>query len=562
MVSDIQKKRRAQYHTSPVEEGEYVLDGDQVEQSAPVDQQHRPTRDHNDPLVEPNVDADDENESESESSSKADAVEELEHTEDDKQTVPDDQVIPKRQPQMIGTEGDEFQTPNIEQEEPPDSGGTAGGAFQTPSVTQQQETIEVAEELFQTPSVPQVQQQQTIEVAEDSFQTPNVQLPQNEDAERSQTPDVKPQTGTTAKESAFQTPSTGDAFATPYVQQETPPLRGNNGSGFSTPGATLMVDPDATFVADGSSSASWLNNPTDYFAFGAFVTFTVIAGVLLLVGRYHRWAFCRRRRKRRGTPWANEIKFHDEYESTDESTDDPEDFYNNYMVDSLRKDSPDSFGGSKSADWLGDMNFAVGEEDNQDDDAKSADNFDDFSQDEQSQSSMSYDSDGHGLSDILNGDNSNSNRGQSLRAPPSPPVSPLLNFAPDPENSLPTVSEVFRNNMSPHWENGKKPAPRFEEHSTFEELEREQGDLNQALFLINDQLLEQQRELKATDKALTQKSTRRKHRENTQKHKTITEEIARLESEKDDIDAKIRTVKTKLKAHRHDRRLKLFSNHE
>jgi len=501
------------------------MDGDQLGQAAADDQQHRPSRDHSDPLVAPAPDSEDddaEDDAEDEPSAKA----------DDNETAAEDQVVPKRQPQTAEKENDD--------------------AFQTPSVNQQQqpETVEEeAEDSFQTPSAPQVQ------------------LADNEDTERFETPSAPQgelQTGSTMEE-LFQTPSTGGEFSTSYVPQGQAPFKGN-GSGFSTPGASLVVDNDP-FSADASSSPSsslsWLNNPKDYFAFGAFVTVAVITSVLLIVGRYQRWYVCGRRRRRepQGTPWANEIKFHDEYEDTDEDTDDPEDFYNNYMVDSHPKAPIDLLGGSKSIDWLGGMNFAVGEEGSHND-AKSAENFDDFSQSEQSQSSVSYDSDGNGLSEILNGDSSNSNRGQSLFVEPSPPVSPLVHFAPEPEISPPTVSEVFRNSMSPHWENGKKPAPRFEEYNTLEELEREQGDLNQALFLINDQLLEQQRELKVAAQALTQKTTRRKHREATQNHKSITEEIARLEAEKDDIDAKIMTVRTKLKAHRHDRRLKLFANHE
>jgi len=578
------------------------MDGDQVKQSGSDNQQHRPAPSHSDPLVSPTPESEGD-----ESSVKADAVSELENIVDEEQTVPEDQVVPERQPQTTGTAGDAFQTPSVPQEEPPKTGGTAGDTFQTPSVPQEEppKTGGTAGDTFQTPSVPQ-EQPQTGGTAGDTFQTPSVPQEQLQTGgtagDTFQTPSVPQeqlQTGGMAEDSfetpsvqqvqppenvymvrdTFETPSapleqsqterTAGSFQTPSAPPEQPKtgattgngIRGSGGNGFATPGASLIVDPDVSFDVDQPSS-SWLNHPMDYFAFWAFVTVAVVTVVFLIVGRYRRWVICGRRRKPRGKRWANEINFHDEYESTDEDTDDPEDFNNSYMAESHPNGPIDSFGGSKSVDWLGDMNFAVGEEDNQD--AKKADNPTDFvkDEDEESESEVSYDSDGNSLSDLLNGESSQSNRGDSLLAPQSPPVSPSVDFAPDPKILPPTVSEVFKNSMTPHWENGKKPAPQFEQHNTLEELHRQQGDLNQALFSTNDQLLEQQRELKAASKKLGLKTTRRKHRDIMQKHQSIVEEISRLEDEKDDIDAQIKTAKSKIKAHRHDRRLKLFANHE
>jgi len=352
-------------------------------------------------------------------------------------------------------------------------------------------------------------------------------------------------------------------------------IRGNGGNAyqvngdFETADGTLIVSPPYTPLE--SVSRSWLNNPIGYIAFGSFVTVAVISALIVAFCSMRRWSLCcRRRRRRKGTPWANEIKFHDEY--TDEESDEPEDFHQaHYMIESPPQSPIDAFRGSKSRDWLGDMNFAVGEGCKQE--AKNSDDFEEASQ---------YDSDGNSLSDLLNGESPNSNEvnplaapqsnvdllgappshNDPLAAPQSPPSSDSLNFAPEPKISPPTVSEVFQKSMSPRWKSGKKPLPVFEDKNTYEELQKQQGDLNQALFLINDKLLEQQRELKAAATALTQKTTRRKHRETTLLHKKITEDIARLEAEKDDIDAKIKTVRNELKAHRHDRRLKLFSSHE
>jgi len=528
MVSDrTQKERRTEFYTQSVEEVEFVDENGQIDETEIIDVTKLEDLEitqpeeylDNHPMIDPPDQIVDQQHRPNRSHNDAVAntasdLKEIEQEVADR-TTPEDQVLPpKTQHHTEGTSGDTFQTPNISEE---------------PSL--------VVEASGNTQGNPQAQ---TSGTSGDAFET--ISVPQGE-------------------------------FETPDVQKELPLIRGNDGNSyqandsFQTVDGTLIVSPPYTPLD--SVSRSWMNKPVHYIAFGAFVTVAVLSVLLVMFGRNSRWSLCRRRRRRKGTLWTNEIKFHDEY--TDEESDEPEDFHAHYMVEPHPKSPIDSFGGSKSHDWLGDMNFAVGEAGKQE--AKNADNFEEASQ---------YDSDGNSLSNLLNGESSKSNHIDPLEAaesnvdllgaplshvdhlaaPQSPPSSPSLKFAPAPKNSPPTVSEVFQKSMSPHFRSGKKPLPVFDESNTYDELQRQQGDLNQTLFLINDKILEQQRELKVAASALSQKTTRRKHRETTLMHKKITDEITRLDSEKDDIDAKIKTVRTQLKAHRHDRRLKLFSSHD
>lgn len=546
MVLDrIQKERRTQFRTSSVEPGEFVDEDGHVDETEFIDvpssndSQHRPSRSRTDPLATPAPDAEDQGaQADQQASQSEEAVVE--------QTAPEDQFMPKKGHQMGGTPGDTFETPNIGKAQP-DTGGTSDGAFQTPTVpeepSQSSGNAQPAKSngAFQTVTVPQGELQSGT-TSGDTFETPNI-----------------------PQEQMITVDTSGNTIETPGVPQERPQIRGNGGSFQTADGSgSLIISPPYKPPDSGSSSPSWLDSPMDYFAFGAFVTISVMAAFLVMCGCNSGRSFCRRRRRFRklGERWANEIKFHDEYDVTDEDSD-PEDFHAaQYLADSHPHDPINAFGGSKSGDPFGDMNFAVGEEEGDKDsqEIQKVNDFD-FHEDDKSEAS-SYDSDGNSLSDLLNGEATKSNRGDSLSEPDSPPSSPLVNFDPEPTFSPPTVSEVFKNSMSPHWKNGKKPAPVFDESSSFDELQRRQGDLNQALFKINDQLLEQQRELKAAANNMSQKATRRKHRETSVLHKKITDEISRLESEKEDIDAKIKAVKTQLKTHRYNRRLKLFESHD
>lgn len=523
MVSDrIQKERRTQFTTESVEDGEFVDENGKVEETETIDtkrseegsehqpstddSQHRPIRPRTDSLATSAPDVEDEAVQADQQVSQVEALIE-------EQSSPEDQVVPKKGYEMGGTSGGTFETPSVPEERLESEGNT------------QAETGETSQGEFQTISVPQEQPQIGV-TSGDKFETPS--LPQGE---------LKTE-GTSGEELKTKGTS-GGAFVTPSVPMA------ENGGPFQTADGSLIVSPP--YVPPVSYSPSYA---TTHYVFAPFVAISIVTAIIALFYCNKRWPRCRRR-QRQGEPWANEIKFHDEYDITDEDSDAPEDYGAQYMVESQPNGPIDSFGGAKSSDWLGDMNFAVGEGKENDQATKKADEFD-F--DEEKGEASDDDPDGNSLSDLLNG--------ESILASESPPPSPLLKFAPEPEISPPTVSEVFKSSMSPHWKNGKKPTPMFGEENTFEELQQQQGDLNQALFLINDNLLEQQRALKEAEKILEQKTTRRKHRETTLLHKTITEEIARLESEKDDIDAKIKATRTKLKAQSHNHRLKLFDAHE
>ena len=515
--SSIQKERRIQFITESIEDGEFVGEETETVGTEPEevdDGQHRPIRSRSDPSATSAPNSEDE---------AVPADQQVSQTEEmvEEQTTAEDQVIPKKNDQLMGeASGDTFE-PSSDPEENPESSGTSQPVFGGRS-----------DGMFQTISVPQ-EQPQTGVASRDEFETKTF-------------PQEQLMTGGTS----------GGGFETPSVPQAQPQVGGNGGS-FHTSDGILIVSPPYNPVAESSAPST-----VHYVTYSLFVALSVVAALFAIFYCHSKWLCCRRQRRKKGEPWGNEIKFHDEYDITDEESDSPQD----YRAYSHHQEAIDAFGGSKSRDWLGDMNFAVGEEKDGDQDTHKADDFDFDEEKGGEESDDDDDPDGNSLSDLLNGESSRSSRGESMLAQESalysPPASPLLQFAPEPEIAPPTVSEVFQNAMSPHWKNGNKPTPLFEEENTFEELQREQGDLNQQLFLINDKLLEQQRELKDAANALTQKTTRRKHRETTLLHTKITEEIARLESEKDDIDAKIKTVSTKLKAHKHDRRLKLFDAHE
>lgn len=114
------------------------------------------------------------------------------------------------------------------------------------------------------------------------------------------------------------------------------------------------------------------------------------------------------------------------------------------------------------------------------------------------------------------------------------------------------MSELFQNNLS-----ALLNLSTNNNSSSYERLQKKQEDLNKSLFLLSDQFLEQQRELEASGKALSEKMTRRKRRDLTYHYENIEDGIELLESEKDRIDEKLKKVRLEIKSYRMERRRKL-----
>lgn len=323
------------------------------------------------------------------------------------------------------------------------------------------------------------------------------------------------------------------------VQEEQQPVYNDqprNYGAFETPPAALLVSTDSPRIDI---------SQVTYFCVGAFVGIALAIVLVVNLSRRRRWA-CRHRQKRGDLKaWANEIMFHDECDITDvDDFVDPEDHYNSHFHSHPRCPIEDArgsaFANANESNWLDGIGF-----DDREENENGTNEFGFAEKDDDSESS-GCDSDGNdSLCDLLNFDASNS---------------PNVKFTSEPEILPPTVSQLFQNSMSSRWK--EKPAPPFEDTNSgwLEELNAQQGFLNKSLFMLNDQLLEQQRELEDAAKILAQKVTRRKHRESLLKHQNIAEAIVRLEGEKDDVSAKLKTVGTKIKAHRMDRRRKLFLN--
>jgi len=335
---------------------------------------------------------------------------------------------------------------------------------------------------------------------------------------------------------------------------------------FQTPGAALRVSTVASTSYLHTTDSAQDASPTEamnaaqltYFGIGSLVGMALATVVAFYLGRRRNsWRYGRRQRgSLNHKPWDNEIKFHDECDSTDnDEFDDLEDgygYYKNYL-ESHPRGPIDAFDGRSfdetsededEHDWLG----GVGFEEDGSHNSESVNEFP-YVEDESERSEDDNDS----IELLLNGDSPISNRSSSLLSY-STPLSPSENtFSP------PTVSEVFQNTISSHWKQAL-PLTRPSNTSTFEELQKEQEELNKSLYLLNDHLLEQQRELEDAAQTLSNKTTRRKHRDSFQQHKKITDEIARLEAEKDDIDVDLKEVRSKIKAHRLERRRKLFLN--
>jgi hypothetical protein len=301
---------------------------------------------------------------------------------------------------------------------------------------------------------------------------------------------------------------------------------------------------------------------------GALVTI-VLATIVALYCSRRRRSWKRQRQIKTIGPWAaKNLHFHDENDITDDDFDSLEDGSNtrNHPHRPINERGP-SFH-LRAEDWLGGVGFDKNDESNfAENDGRYGD-VDSVSEDD--------DESDTNVCDLLNGDSSNSQRGafllngDSSNSKPSslsldsPPRSPVR-LSPEPEFSPPTVSELFQNNLSALL----KLSPPLSDgscsnnDSSYECLQKKQKDLNKSLFLINDQILEQQRELEASAKALSEKMTRRKLRDLTIRHQNTKDGIELLESEKDRIDEKLKKVRSEIKSHRMERRRKLFqSSHQ
>jgi len=317
----------------------------------------------------------------------------------------------------------------------------------------------------------------------------------------------------------------------------------------------------------------------EYFGVGAMVGIGLAVMIAFRIGCRRRRFLRERKRRRTFNHYDDTIKFRDECDSVDEwgSTDestayDPEGIH--YM-----KRHPVSFD-STDTDWLGGIGFANGDDEGSyiDENMNDLDESSCYSSDYSTESSTDCQSDGNNsLQDLLNNESSsadegvfslNSNDLPSMSPEVKRPTVPQLFQVLSPQVKRPTVPQLFQDTLSSHWKQAKQgllPLTSDNEDSnnnTFCELQQEQEELNKFIFTLNDSILERQRDLNAAAKTLTQKITRRKHKEAFVQHKKIYQEINRLEEEKEDVDAKLKTVLTKIKGHRMERRRRLFLEDE
>lgn len=251
--------------------------------------------------------------------------------------------------------------------------------------------------------------------------------------------------------------------------------------------------------------------------------------------------------------WTNEIHFKDECSSDNSDLENAErrayndDFNEDYPIDYTNND------------WLGGVGFDGNETGN----VRANANPFVFAEKAASDSSSSNGGDDNDIAlfNALNGSSPDTQNGSPLTLdspPPSPQMTPtnLLDsgLSPtnlldaDPQFSPPTVSELFQNTISSHWRKAAPPlsldrtsvSSGSSNGSINEELAMERDDLNKSLFLLNDQILEQQRNLSAA----SEKARRQE----------ITREIRRLEGDKRDIESKLRTNRSKIKANKQQRR--------
>jgi len=362
-----------------------------------------------------------------------------------------------------------------------------------------------------------------------------------------------------------ETPTNNDLTATSFVPtvlegrlEEEQPIPEEQSQIFHTPGASMTED----LVSMESLTERTNRVKVAYFGVGALVAIVLATIAALYCRRRRRRSWKRQRQIKTIGPWASKnLHFHDEGDSTNDDFDSLEAGSNTrYRYPPNRPiDERGPSDHLRADDWLGGVGFdkndksRFAENDDRDTDADSVSDSSECSEDDESDTSfcelLSGDSSTlHGAS-LLNGDSSNSKHSSlSLDSPPRSP----LRLSPEPELSPPTVSELFQNNLS-----ALLNLSTNNNSSSYERLQKKQEDLNKSLFLLSDQFLEQQRELEASGKALSEKMTRRKRRDLTYHYENIEDGIELLESEKDRIDEKLKKVRLEIKSYRMERRRKL-----
>ena len=363
-----------------------------------------------------------------------------------------------------------------------------------------------------------------------------------------------------------ETPTNNELTDTSFIPtvggrlEEEQPIPEEQSDIFHTPGASMTED----LVSMESLTEKTNRVKVACFGVGGLLAI-VLATIAALYCRRRRRSWKRQRQIKTIGPWASKnLHFLDEGNSTDDDFDSLEDgsntrsrYHSNRPIDERGPSDP-----LRADDWLGGVGFdknvknCFTENDDADSDADSVGDSSEYSEDDESDTSfcdlLSGDSSTlHGAS-LLNGDSSNSKRSSlSLDTPHRSP----LHHSPELELSPPTVSELFQNNLS-----ALLNLSTNNNSSSYERLQKKQEDLNKSLFLLSDQILEQQRELEASGKALSEKMTRRKRRDLTYHYENIEDGIELLESEKDRIDEKLKKVRSEIKSYQTERRRKLFQN--
>eukprot|EP00531_Pseudo-nitzschia_arenysensis_P015653 CAMPEP_0116139966 /NCGR_PEP_ID=MMETSP0329-20121206/13589_1 /TAXON_ID=697910 /ORGANISM="Pseudo-nitzschia arenysensis, Strain B593" /LENGTH=354 /DNA_ID=CAMNT_0003635035 /DNA_START=91 /DNA_END=1155 /DNA_ORIENTATION=+ len=310
-----------------------------------------------------------------------------------------------------------------------------------------------------------------------------------------------------------------DTKATPALEEETTKSTEHGKSGFTQKNETL------------ANVARF--HPFGFFAFGIFAGMAV-AMLVVCFRRSHR---SRRKKLKNLKAWTNEIHFKDECSSDNSSLENAERGYNDLPID------------YKNNDWLGGVGFDKNEMGH----SRVNSNPFVFAEKATSDSSSSNGGDDNDIAlfNALNGDSPNTESPPplTLDSPSqSPPVSPTNLLSSEPAFSPPTVSELFQNTVSSHWRmsapplslGGSSVSSGSTNGSVNEELSMERDDLNKSLFLLNDQIMEQQRNLGSSSE-----KTRRQE---------ITKEIRRLEGNKADVELKLKSVRAKIKANKKQRR--------
>lgn len=338
------------------------------------------------------------------------------------------------------------------------------------------------------------------------------------------------------------------------------------GEKFQTPGGSLLSSPSSYSNAPttpssiaGISPKTGETNEIVLFLVGTLVGVAVAVATIIAfkIGR-------KRRRKRKckesmGTSCdsdsssdSDEVAFHDEYDAEKGRSKPP----SLIRGKNKRPNQPD--------DWLGGVDFGSDKDESINFDDS---NLGDFIADEKSVSKhSSCDSEqdesfnailNNNLSSSSIGCNTKNNNNKNYNESDTESSSGRDTSTKDTENT-PHTLDIGDECLSPRW----NPESAVEGDGTgdnkYDELNKEQEELNQSLYRLNDQLVHQQRELEQIESEMTKKMTRRKHRDHYNHHKKITANIEQIEDEKEMITKMLKLNQKEIKAHRMERRRKLF----